>query len=297
MLPEFPEFKILELKDIPEIQHYFKRTKPKICEYNLANVLIWQDFDRPLLTIINRNLCLYISPPNEPPYFLEPAGGHKSQETLDICLKHAGRISRAGEEFISRIDFKKYKITCLRDQFDYIYETRTLAELKGRKYDGKRNHIKRFRERFPDHKFIRLDASLMAAAMELFETWFERKKESRHFPKLAYTAQKAALEKAFLHPDQLKLRGTALFLEEEMKGLILGSALNPDTASVHFQYGDPSIRGVSQALLWEACRNIFSDFKYLNLEQDLGIPGLRKAKLSYCPLRLEKKFEIRPIQK
>jgi hypothetical protein len=79
-----------------------------------------------------------------------------------------------------------------------------------------------------------------------------------------------------------------------MKGFILGSRLNPETASVHFQYGDPSLRGISQTLLWEACNKTFSSFKYINLEQDLGIPGLRKAKLSYYPLRLEKKFEITP---
>lgn len=45
-------------------------------------------------------------------------------------------------------------------------------------------------------------------------------------------------------------------------------------------------------MLWEACRNTFSEFEFVNLEQDLGLPGLRKIKNSYHPIRLEEKFEI-----
>jgi len=295
MLPEYPEFRSLEIKDLDKVKAHLKRAHQQICEWAPANLLIWKDFDHPLLTTINQNLCAYISPPNEPPYFLEPVGGHKIPETIAICLKHAGKSSRISEDFIFRLDLDKYKITCLRNQFDYTYERKALVELKGRKYDGKRNHIKRFRGRFAGYQFVALDKSLRESALALFEEWFDRKKESRHFPKLAYTAQRSALERAFQYYEELGLAGGALIIEGRLKGFIIGSALNPQTASVHFQYTDPSLRGISQALLQEACERTFAPFKYVNLEQDLGIPGLRKAKLSYYPLRLEKKFELLPI--
>ncbi len=295
MLPEYPKFKSLEPEDISQIGQHLKHAHPKICEWALANLLIWKDFDHPMLTTINKNLCVYITPPNEPPYFLEPVGTHKIHETIEACLKHAGKISRASEGFISRLSLGEYHITCLRNQFDYIYNTKALAELKGRKLDGKRNHIKKFKHRFPDYAFIPLDATFKNEALKLFETWFDKKKESRYFPKLAYISQKAAVEKAFSYFDELNLMGGAIIIEQEMKGFILGSLLNPEMLSVHFQYGDPHLRGISQTLLWEACNKTFSSFKYINLEQDLGIPGLRKAKLSYCTMRLEKKFEIKPL--
>ena len=65
--------------------------------------------------------------------------------------------------------------------------------------------------------------------------------------------------------------------------------------AVHFSYGHPDAPGIAQLLLWEGCNKLFTNSAYVNLEQDLGIPGLRKAKLSYHPLRLERKFEIKPI--
>jgi hypothetical protein len=297
MLPDYPKFKKLEIEDIFQISQYLKKYAPNICELALANLLIWKDFDKPQLTLIRHNLCLLISPPKGEPFFLEPIGNHKPEETIAVCLKHSGKISRASESFIKELPHNNYRITCLRNQFDYVYSTKVLAELKGKKIDGKRNHVKRFKERHPNHEYAPLDASLKTRALELFEAWFDRKKEFRYFPKLAYISQRKAVETAFSHFDELGLVGGAVLEEKEMKGFILGSKSNPGMISVHFQYGDPSLRGISQVLLREACRKTFSSFKELNLEQDLGIPGLRKAKLSYSPLRLEKKFEVRPTQK
>ena len=104
-----------------------------------------------------------------------------------------------------------------------------------------------------------------------------------------------ALTSAFSNIDKLKLFGGAILIEKTLRGFTLGSFLNPETACIHFMFGDPDLPGISQALLFEACNKTFSKFKYLNLEQDLGIPGLRTSKLSYHPLRLEKKFNLRPL--
>jgi hypothetical protein len=296
MLPEYPKFKSLELDDLILVSQRLDKNPRKICELALANLLIWRDFDHPKVTLINDNLCLLVSPPNESPYFLESLGHKKILETVEICLKDIGKISRATEDFVSNLSSQKYRITCLRNHFDYVYSTKILAELKGKKFDGKRNHIKKFQKRFPEYKFIPLDPGMRREALDLFEAWFAIRKESRFFPKLAYTSQKAAVEKAFTFFTRLNLIGGALFVENSMKGFILGSPQNAETLSVHFSYGHPGLQGTFQILLWEACNKLFSNFKYINLEQDLGIPGLRKAKLSYYPLRLEKKYEILPIQ-
>jgi hypothetical protein len=296
MIPQYPAFKVFDLDDLKEIAKYLKENHPTICEFSLANFLIWKDFDNPTLTIINNNLCILITPQNEPPFFLEPFGNNKLLETIETCLNHCGKISRATESFAAKIPATKFNIKCLRTQFDYIYETKTLADLKGRRFDGKRNHIKNFKRRHPDYEYIPLGPDLKDACLNLFEEWFSARKESRHFPKLAYTSQKQALEEVFANYRFLNISGGALIIENEVKGFIMASRLNRDTASVHFQYGHPALRGIFQTLLYEASNKTFSNFKYLNLEQDLGIPGLRKAKLSYYPLKLEKKFEISLLQ-
>lgn len=293
MLPEYPKFKDLEIKDKKPVAEFLDKYQPKTCELNLPNLLIWKDFDRPQITLINQNLCLLINPLNEAPFFLAPVGQNNIAETTEICLVHCGKISRASEDFLGRLPPKKYPLICLRSHFDYIYLSQTLAELKGRKFDGKRNHIKRFKRHFPEYEFVPLKASFKKESLELFEEWFKIREQSRFFPKLAHTAQKSALLTAFALFEELDLQGGAILIKNKLEGFFMGSGLNRETLSLHFQYANPNLPGIAQILLWEACNKTLKSYKYINLEQDLGIPGLRTSKLSYHPYKLERKFEIR----
>jgi hypothetical protein len=292
VLPKYPQFKTLEIDDLPLLSQYLNAANPKTCELSAANLVIWNDFDRVQLTNINHNLCLLVNPLNECPFFLEPLGGHQISETIETCLSHTQKFSRLPTSALKTFPTEKFKIKELTTHADYIYEREVLAELKGKKFDGKRNHIKKFQKTFPLHQFALLTRNQRDVALALFEKWFTVRAASRFFPRLAHAAQKKAIENAFRFFDQLGLLGGALFAEEKMLGFILGSRLNADTLAVHFSYGLPSTPGISPVLLQEACQTIFAPFKYINLEQDLGIPGLRQSKLSYHPWRIEKKFEI-----
>ena len=292
MLPEYPQFKHISIKDSEIIEQALVLRPRSICELNLANLMVWQDFDRPQFTIINDNLCILVNNLNEKPYFLEPLGNNKLEETVNICLKHVDKLSRVSESFISLIPQHKYNIKCLRSQGDYIYETETLANLKGKKYDGKRNHIKRFIRKFPEYNYVKMDAGLQEQALDLFEQWFEAKEKVKSFHKLSYLSQRKALEMAFSHFKKLDLDGGALMTNEGMKGFMISSPLSNNMTSIHFSYTDVTVQGSSQILLWEGCNKTFNKYKYINLEQDVGISGLRKSKLSYHPLKLERKFEI-----
>lgn len=291
MIPEYPEFKPLELEDKLIISRHLKLIPKNICELSLGNIFIWKALDNTQLTCINHNVCMLLSQPNEPPYFLEPLGHHKLSETVGVMLKHIGRISRASKNFVFRLPEGEHKSSPLRNQFDYIYLTKELADLKGRKFDGKRNHIKRFGTKVPAYEFVPLTPDLKREALSLFEKWFK----VRENPRMSHIAQKNAVTSAFSNFEQLNLLGGALLIDGELKGFTLGSQLNPETISVHFLYSDPELPGIFQTILWEACNKTYSAFKYVNLEQDLGIPGLRTAKLSYHPLRLEQKFEVTPL--
>lgn len=292
MIPEYPKFKPLTIDGLPQFAGFLKTHPASICELSPANLIIWKDFDRPEATLINGNLCIRINPLSEPPFFLEPLGGNKLPETIGICLENAKKLSRVSDPFIKSVDHAKYHIACLRGHFDYIYATHELAELKGKKFDGKRNHIKRFMRTFPQYQFVKLTKEHKHPALGLFEKWFTTKQGERYYSRMAYDAQKNALISAFHHFETLNLSGGALITDDRLMGFILGSALNKETVSVHFQYCDPEVKGAAQTILQEACSKTFAHYKFIDLEQDLGIPGLRKAKLSYHPLRLEKKFEI-----
>ncbi|MFA6549257.1 MAG: phosphatidylglycerol lysyltransferase domain-containing protein [Candidatus Margulisiibacteriota bacterium] len=280
------------LEDCDTVRAYLNAYQPEICELAMANLIIWQDFDRPQISLLNDNLCILIYSQTEPPFFLEPIGKNKIMETMDLCLEKHPSFSRASKKLIQQLNPKDFHIKCLRAHCDYVYDRKKLAELKGKEFDGKRNHIKKFTRRHPHYQFVPLRPEDKKAALELFEKWFSVRQESRFFPRLAHIAQKKAVEQAFLHFEALHLIGGALKDGDALIGFTIGSQLNTHTASVHFAYADPSSAGSAQSLLSEACNKLFNAFPFVNLEQDLGIPGLRKAKLSYHPLRIEKKYEI-----
>lgn len=292
MIPEYPKFVPLEIGQRREIAEHLAATPRDTCELSLGNLFIWEEFDRPQVTLVNSNVCVLIAPPNETPYFLEPFGARRIGETVELCLKHAGRVSRASEMFVALLPPGVFKTEPLRNQFDYIYETKTLAELKGKRFDGKRNRIKRFQQGNPGYEYRPLTAGDKAEALALFERWFRERSESKYYPRLAYTSQKAAVAGAFNNYAELGFLGGALLVDKRLRGFTLGSPVNPAMISVHFLYGDPEFEGGTQTLLWEACNKTYNSFKYADLEQDLGIPGLRTMKLSYQPLKLEQKFEI-----
>ncbi len=292
MIPEFPKFVPLEIGQRGEIAEHLAVTPRDTCELSIGNLFIWEEFDRPQVTVINGNVCVLITPPNEPPYFLEPFGALRIKETVDLCLQHAGRVSRASEMFVALLPPGAFKTEPLRNQFDYIYETKNLAELKGKRFDGKRNHIKKFQLNNPGREYRPLSAADKDEALALFERWFAERSESKYYPRLAYTSQKGAVTEAFKNYGALGFFGGALLVDKKLRGFTLGSPVNPEMISVHFLYGDPELPGITPTLLWEACNKTYTSFAYADLEQDLGIPGLRTMKLSYQPLKLEQKFEI-----
>lgn len=292
MRPVFPEFKSLEFEDAAIVNEYLKRSPRSMCEYSLANIMIWKNFDSPSYTFINDSLCLRMEPPNEPAYFFEPLGSSGPMDIVKTCLAHTGKMSRISSSFVSKISVSGIKIKPLRDQFDYIYRTRELAELKGRKFDGKRNHIRRMKRACPQYEYVKLKKEDSGTALKLFDGWFAAKVADRSIDELLFDCQRGILKRSFELFEELDLFGGMLKADGECLGFVIGNKLRDRMACVHFSYARTDIPGSYQALLWEACRDTFSGYEFVNLEQDLGVSGIRKVKESYYPLRFEEKFEI-----
>ena len=129
-LPNYPKFKQLSLEDLPQIKERLQAFAPTVCELSLANLFIYQGSDKTQFTLINGNLCFLVSPPNEAPFFLEPIGQERLLDTVDVCLAHTKKLARVSEKPVHLLPLKKYKISCTRSHFDYLYLTQELAELK-----------------------------------------------------------------------------------------------------------------------------------------------------------------------
>jgi uncharacterized protein len=292
MLPIFPEFKPLDLSMRDEIAKYLQQHHATICELALGNLYAWAEIEHLEVTTINGNLCFLFQPGDEPPYFAEPIGDNLIAATVDICLQYCGRVARVSEKFLPKLASNNhYQITPVPALFDYVYQTIALAELKGQDYDGKRNHIHKFESAYPDFQYKIISPAFAKSALEIFRQWTLAHGD-RAGVGLPIDAQKNALTNVFKYFQDFAFTGGFIQNQEQPLGFILGSPLNADTFVVHFQYGLKEAPGVYQVLLQRLCAQLATSFTYINLEQDLGVAGLRKMKTSYHPLRLEKKYEL-----
>ncbi|RPI74969.1 MAG: DUF2156 domain-containing protein, partial [Desulfobacteraceae bacterium] len=178
MIPEYPVLKSLESEDLAELTAALDVKNPEVSELSLANLFIWRDFDRPQVTRINGTICLLLHPLNEEPFFLEPLAENDWVDTVEICLKYAKRLARVSEPFSGRLLQEALRVCTIRSQFDYLYLREELAGFRGNKFDGKRNHVKRFKKKHPDWAYRPLDQSMRESVFALFENWCCTKQDS-----------------------------------------------------------------------------------------------------------------------
>ncbi len=286
--PQFPEFKSVGLEDRAVIMGYLDAHPTGVCEMNFANILIWKDSERPKYTFLNGNLCLLAEPTFEPAYFLPPAGGTDICGTIQTLLQRVPRLSRVPESFVRECG-AGFRAEEDRDNFDYVYLREDLAELKGKKFDGKRNRIRKFESSF-DHAYGRLGREHREDCRRLLLQWHDEKGVGDPY----LTAEKDAILEALALYDQLGLVGGVVTVGDRVEAFTLGMRLTDDTAVIQIEIANPAFPGLAQWINREFVCREWSGFRFINREQDMGIAGLRKAKLSYQPDHLMKKFNIFP---
>jgi hypothetical protein len=175
-----------------------------------------------------------------------------------------------------------------RDNFDYVYLRQDLADLAGRKYHKKRNHIKQALAQ-NDLEYREISGNLIDHCRDFLGHWCDTK-QCGHVPGLCREFQ--AVSETLDNFDSLGVFGGAILAQGKVRGFTVGEELIPGTAVVHFEKVDASIRGLAQVISQWFCRESLSEFEFVNREQDLGIPGLRQAKESYYPHHMVEKYRV-----
>lgn len=283
-------FKPLGLPHRDEVQRYFDIARNPLCEYSFGALFAWQaGYDTRWAIFADRWLLLrYVVDGHE--RFVCPVGSDADvRPALDVCLRS---LQQRGEE--PRIDFVPariaetlrrdgYELVDDRDNADYVYAREELAELPGRRHHRKRNHVAAF-HRAGDHRFEPLTVENRHDALALAES----ASGDLGAPELA------ALMRGLEHHEPLRFMGRLLRGHHgDAIGVALGEPLDAQTFVVHFELADRSYPGAYQALCQLYARAVPPRFGFVNREQDMGAPGLRRAKLSYHPLRLEPAYSLR----
>ncbi len=188
----------------------------------------------------------------------------------------------------------RFRFYADRDSFDYVYSIDELAELKGRKFQKKRNHFNKFCQSFPDWHTEPVTPVNLQQVRQLAQQWYRLRTEND--PEADFHLEKIALDRALADPFRLGLEGLVLYAGGQAVAFTLGSRLSEDTFDIHFEKAldifDGSYGAINKSFAMYL-REKYPELRYLNREDDMGIPGLRKAKLSYCPVYLLEKHWAR----
>ncbi|MFO8019240.1 MAG: phosphatidylglycerol lysyltransferase domain-containing protein [Promethearchaeia archaeon] len=305
---DFANEKQLEIADMALFEQYFDSYPPQISEFTFTNLFIWR-FNYELLFTEWKNHLLVFSKTylksdsendaeqNTPYFFFPPIGENPSQliiklfrelKNLEFHRVPKTLINSLKAQFQDDMDNLGLKIHEDRDNWDYVYKRESLVNLEGNKYRNKRRYLETFKEQY-DYEFHLISEEWLDDCRKLQDKWCDikncQKNEDIH-------QEHIAVQEAFDNYEELGYNGGLILVDGKPAGYTIGERLNEDTVVIHIEkahtYYEGSYQAINNLFAKKCCDNI----KFVNREQDLGIPGLRKSKKSYHPHHMIKKYII-----
>lgn len=266
------------------------------CEYSFVNLSIW---GKQQAAPVEGQLAFF-SLFNRRAVYLFPAGSGDKKSVLDAIRQDAQArgirccitgMSREKCQLLESWYPGQFHFFPDRDGYDYLYDINDLADLKGRAYQKKRNHLNKFRSLCPNWHTEPLNAGNLQAVQAFARQWYLARQAVD--PHGDYHLEQQALARALKEQEALGLEGLILLDGQEILAFTLGSPLTEDTFDVHFEKAseeaDGAYAAINQAFA-AYLREKYPRLRFLNREDDMGIEGLRQAKLSYHPHHLVEKY-------
>ena len=277
-------------------ENYLAGETERGCEFSFANLYLW---GRQSFAVLEDQIVLF-SQFDRRSVYPYPLGVGEKKEVLDRIIEDARargipcRITGLGEtakQTLETLYPGQFRFHSDEGSFDYVYDIDDLADLKGKRYHGKRNHLNRFVEAFPHYTVEPLGNHSLARVRDMLRSWYDTRLAEN--PDADFQMEQAALEKALRDYRRLDLVGLVLLDGERVLAVTLASRLSADTFDVHFEKALSDVQGAYAAINRELARYIrdrFPSVRYLNREEDMGLEGLRRAKQSYYPHHMVKKY-------
>jgi len=286
-------FRPIELEDRALLPEYLEAFQPQISEYTFTNLYVWRKSDRTLLSRQGDVLLVKVlKSPDEREVLLPPLGSKDLPGTISELIGDVGKegklpalygLSKDQAEALGKMDFSA-KLD--RDNSDYVYLVKDLIELPGTRFHSKRQAIKRC---LSEHKceYVPITPDIVELCLQLQEKWCNlvNCNESK-----GLREEDQAIKETFLHYSDLNAFGAAVSVDGGIQAFTVGEKLNNDTAVIHFEKANPKVRGLYQLINQWFCRNALAGYTYVNREQDLGEPGIRRAKEGYHPHHMVEKY-------
>lgn len=288
------QFFDIDISTKETIKSFFNAQRVEASDMLFGNLYIWH-FSRTIRYAITHDCLVVLTKfPNESyPFIFYPlgSGDRKGAITamqeyfLDNQMPFSIRSLETNQSAeLENLFPNTFEITSNRDRFDYIYNVNELIALVGRTLHKKKNHLNRFFNLYPDFAYERVDSSNTMEVLEAYSAWFELGEKTDGL-KNEMLGIKATLQNF----SALDMKGGIIRIDGKIAAFSLGEQINADSVVIHIEKGNTFYAGIYQAINQQFLKNEWAHLRFVNREEDLGIEGLRKAKMSYKPARFIEK--------
>jgi uncharacterized protein len=284
MIPFYPDASAVTLDQRPLLHPRFKKLSHGISEFTFANIFLFRKAHNYNISLLNDDQIVILGKDGDSPFFMLPFGIPEKTVLARLFQDYAGMKCVSEEQGVILGDLG-YTVVEDRDNFDYLYLRKELAELSGRKFHKKRNLVKAFLD---THDYVArpLLEEYVRDALQILEDWREA-----HGALGDYWAAREALEKSW----DLQLCGGIYYVEDRPVAYTIGEELACGTSFViHFEKAVPGYKGLFQFINKSFASVLPEKYVTINREQDLGDDGLRQAKHSYKPSGFVNKYRVFP---
>jgi hypothetical protein len=284
----------------PVLDRIFNVLQPDISDLTFTNLFMWQYSYglKPVYLADCDYWLLQAEPPNKwNPFFLAPVGDWTNPMKLKTALEAMDRLAGAGgfklrlrripgqlADALQRIDsslqFREDDRT-----FDYIYLATDLIKLEGRKYHGKRNHLNQFQRKYL-WEYQRITPPVLEEILSIDKEWFNIKDVLQ----CECPDEERAMALVMNNYQALGVSGGVIRVNGNIEAIAVGERLTADMAVIHIEKANTEFDGIYAAINQQFAADFGAGFQLINREEDLGLEGLRKAKNSYNPVQLIKKY-------
>lgn len=287
-----PTFEPISLEKQDDYLKYLEACPQKASDYSFVNLWGWAE-EYGLEWAFTENM-VWIRQTRPDVLYWAPVGAWTDADWDTCpCVTTGGnrfiRVPEVLKDIWQNLCAGRLDITESRDHWDYLYDVKELTELRGNRFHKKKNLLRQFMKKY-DYLYHSMTPDCVEAALDMQQEWFSwRDEESQQ----TLSAENRAISRVLTSWDALHgVFGGVIEVEGAQAAYTVAERLSEDTLVIHFEKGHTPFKGVYQAINQMFLGADASAYAYVNREQDLGDPGLRKAKESYNPVGYLKKYDV-----
>ena len=281
------------IEDKDWVTELLSKSQYQGCEYSFGNIFIWSPIYK---NNISRYKDFFLSKNvTDSPAYSFPAGEGDFKEVIGVLMDDAEKcghsfkmfgLTKKTAGFLDSLMPDMFDFHPYREGFDYIYNSEDLINLSGRKYHSKRNHISNFENDY-NWTYEDINKENICDCFAMNVLW---ENENRLKNPEGIDNELVAVKRAFSNYFELGFKGGMIKADGKVVSYTLGEQLNNNTFCLHIEKAFSDMNGGYAMINREFAKHNLSGYEYVNREEDMGVPGLRKSKLSYHPAILLEKY-------